>query len=184
MHKELENHYDGVTPDLIERLSGPVGFVTLNWPFIEETMAYITEITADAVQAAGLRVKRERSFKERFNYMRRIFTSVPALASHAKFFEQIAADIDQLTPVRHALTHGRMTSFDSETEIVRFIKINPDRAGQYHIVDTIKLSPEVIDNAGRVSLLIVTNLGRLARALLAEDLTARAETVGGGKVTQ
>lgn len=156
----------GVTAELIERLSGPVGMITLNWPFIEQSMAQITEATADPVAAEGVAVRRENGIGERLKYLRRIFHEVAALKPYRPRSERIFAALAPLTELRHWCSHGRISKYDAAAETVTFVRINPDRTRSHHTIRHIEVRVAAFDEAARVTLALATDIGRLAHDLV------------------
>lgn len=164
LDEKPEEH--GVSAELVAGLSSPVGFVMLNWAFIEQYLASIIESTSDAAAKAGIKVERPRPYAPRLAYVRSLFANIADAQPFQASWQGISDGLDRLEPVRHALSHGTIGAYDADKKVLTFNKVNPDPTKSFHQIEPILISVDNIERAADVSTELATRLGELAAQMM------------------
>lgn len=165
----------GITNDLVKDLSSPVGFIIINWAFIDQHLSGIAEAIWGEIEKDALKLKRGRQYSEKAKALAIAFAELRSLSEYKDRFANLLEHAEKVTEIRHVFCHGTLHHFDPEKKVLTFVKVNPTKGRDAHEMEEVSISADNIFRCAVISLDLATELGKLATELVAKFLDDEME---------
>lgn len=136
-----------LTPDLVEQLAKPIGFIVLQWAMIEQALVGQIEAVGHLGTAAGINVRRQGAFSDRVKVMRRLLESLPQLSPYKHHILALLDNLQNMQALRHTLVHGALQGLVPSHGKLIFNRLQPSQDQGGHDISQVSVKVEDLQKA-------------------------------------
>jgi hypothetical protein len=166
MDEQPDNN--GITRELIAEIADPVGFLMLNWAYIDQALSAISVVTQPVATKHGIFEKHFRHFSDKLKHVSILFEKIEELQPFRDATLKALRFVAEAQVIRDAVVHGCLHRFDVKTGMLEFLKVNPQNKGQSHGGELVKFTLEVLKIDATNTYIIANKLTALSVLLLKE----------------
>jgi hypothetical protein len=120
--------------EVLEALYPAVGAVVIYWSLLEQAMEHwVAMIYRHPGGDKGWK-QVPYLLRPKIEYLRTKFGDMPDLASCSKDGLTLLEKIEKIAQIRDIMVHGAISSYHPETEMLKFVRLQVDKAKKIHVI--------------------------------------------------
>jgi hypothetical protein len=152
--------------EIFDALYTSAGVVVIHWAILEQALEHWVALIYRSPNGKQGERRIPYLYGAKITFLKKSFANLPLLRPSEKEALSLIGEIEEMAPIRATLVHGSISSYDPETQLLKFVRLPIDKQDDIHVISEEYLSiPQILD-AGTKMLKLMTRALKFGQHLV------------------